>query len=203
MKRWPGANGGGIPAAAAAAAAAPRRTMARQPQLTFRQLAEYDDIAIDVVCDTLFGLEIYKVSPHYRSKHADRATVIRAIRDLARTQDLEAAYNAIVSRADWAQHLLSRKTLEQVQGFKEYAASLTHPLAMPTPANIRAPRRRCGHLTASGTSSATWPCSCPRLVLRSCGPRGTRPAGLRLKCARLGNGCPATSYGTARAMSPH
>src|SRR5690606_15249974 len=77
----------GVPRRRQRPAAEVRAAMAPQPQLTFRQLAEYDDIAIDVVCDTLFGLEIYKVSPHYRSKRADRGTVIRAIRDLARTQD--------------------------------------------------------------------------------------------------------------------
>ena len=92
--------------------------------LTFRQLAEYDDLAVDVVCDTLFQLDIYKVSPHYRSKRADRAVVIQAVRDLARTLDLDAAYHAIVTREDWAQHYLSRKTPEQIAGFKEYAPAM-------------------------------------------------------------------------------
>jgi hypothetical protein len=96
--------------------------MAPAPPLTFRQLAEYDDIAVDVVCDTLFRLDIYKVSPHYRSKRADRAALIRTVRTLAGTLDLEAAYQAVVAHDDWAHAYLSRKTPEQIYGFKEYVA---------------------------------------------------------------------------------
>ena len=112
-----------LPSSPSPGGCGPATGMAPAP-LTFRQLAEYDDIAVDVVCDTLFQLEIYKVSPHYRSKRADRATLIGAVRDLARTLDLEAAYNTIVTHEEWAHHYLTRKTAEQILGFKEYAGSI-------------------------------------------------------------------------------
>ena len=88
-------------------------------ELTFRQLAEYDDIANNLLTDPLLHLNVHKVNPHYRTKKVDTAFMARTVRSLASHKNLEQAVQEIIDHEEWVRSYLRRKSSEEIAGFRE------------------------------------------------------------------------------------
>lgn len=88
-----------------------------------RQLAESDDIASNLVIDTLLEFTTHKMAARFRPLKVDRAMVKESLQKYRQNGDIECAYEKIVFCAgDWGRYYFLNKSKAQLAAFKEHVS---------------------------------------------------------------------------------
>ena len=88
-----------------------------------RQLAESDDIASNLVLDTLLEFTTHKMAARFRPLKVDRSAIREAVEKYKQDGDIECAYAKIVFCAgDWGRCYFLNKSKAQLAAFKEHVS---------------------------------------------------------------------------------
>jgi histone-lysine N-methyltransferase SUV420H len=89
-----------------------------------KQLAESDDIASNLIVDTVLGFTTHKMAARFRPLKIDPTIVKRALLRLKSDGDSERAYNDIVeSTGEWNVFYFLNKSQNQIAAFKQHVST--------------------------------------------------------------------------------
>lgn len=89
-----------------------------------KQLAEHDDMSINLTIDVYLGFITHKMSGRFRPIKADQAVIRKALTELQESGDLDQAYKEITTNTgSWSTHYFLNKSRIQMEAFKEHVSS--------------------------------------------------------------------------------
>lgn len=89
-----------------------------------RQLAEHDDMCVNLTVDVFLGFLTHKMSPRFRPIKASQDTIKNVLNQLEMDGDLERAYIEIVTNSgQWSRHYFLNKSKVQIQAFKDHVSN--------------------------------------------------------------------------------
>ena len=89
-----------------------------------KQLAEHDDMSINLTVDVFLGFVTHKMSGRFRPIKADQSVIRNALTELQESGDIEQAYREIVANTGpWSSHYFLNKSRLQMQAFKDHVSS--------------------------------------------------------------------------------
>ena len=90
-----------------------------------KQLAEHDDMCINLTVDVYLGFVTHKMSGRFRPIKADHAVITQALTDLETNGDIEAVYRQIITETgQWSTHYFLNKSSVQRDAFKDHVSSI-------------------------------------------------------------------------------
>lgn len=90
-----------------------------------KQLAEHDDMCINLTVDVFLGFLTHKMSPRFRPIKANQDFIKKVLYQLEKDGDLEKAYEEIVTNSgQWSRHYFLNKSRLQIQAFKDHVSYL-------------------------------------------------------------------------------
>ncbi|CAB3986833.1 histone-lysine N-methyltransferase KMT5B-like [Paramuricea clavata] len=86
-----------------------------------KQLAEHDDMCINLTVDVYLGFVTHKMSGRFRPIKADHGVITQALTDLETNGDIEAVYRQIITETgQWSTHYFLNKSSVQRDAFKDH-----------------------------------------------------------------------------------
>ena len=90
-----------------------------------KQLAEHDDMCINLTIDVYLGFVTHKMSGRFRPIKANQGIIKQALSELKSTGNIEAAYRQIITQTgQWSSHYFLNKSRAQMDAFKDHVSLL-------------------------------------------------------------------------------
>ena len=88
-----------------------------------KQLAEHDDMCINLTVDVYLGFITHKMSGRFRPIKANPVVIREALTELEANGDIELAYRKIITQTgQWSSHYFLHKSRAQMDAFKEHVS---------------------------------------------------------------------------------
>ena len=88
-----------------------------------KQLAEHDDMCINLTIDVYLGFITHKMSGRFRPIKANPAVIRQALTELEANGDIERAYRKIITQTgQWSSHYFLHKSRAQMDAFKDHVS---------------------------------------------------------------------------------
>lgn len=90
-----------------------------------KQLAEHDDMCINLTIDVYLGFTTHKMSGRFRPIKADQSVIRQTLSELQTTGDLERACEQVITETgQWSVHYFLNKSRAQIDAFKDHVSNI-------------------------------------------------------------------------------
>ena len=90
-----------------------------------KQLAEHDDMCINLTVDVYLGFQTHKMSGRFRPIKAEHAVIRQALTELEANGNIDRAYRVIIRQTgQWSTHYFLNKSRAQMDAFKDHVSNI-------------------------------------------------------------------------------
>ena len=90
--------------------------------ILFSFFSENDDLATMIIVDSLFGFSTHKMNPRFRTNRRLWPQWKTTVQQFQQHLDYDRCFNELTSIGTWYDQLLARKSLIQLNAFKEHVS---------------------------------------------------------------------------------
>jgi ribosomal protein S19E (S16A) len=90
-----------------------------------KQLAEHDDMCINLTVDVYLGFLTHKMSGRFRAIKAEHSVIRQALTELQANGNIERATRVIITQTgQWSTHYFLNKSRAQMDAFKDHVSTI-------------------------------------------------------------------------------